>query len=72
MIPTATVRALGTSMPAGKYDPDEPYMVEGRLLNELRILTSRLFSEQRISADEMRDWANLLHLRLGDVVSPLE
>lgn len=64
MIPSEAYAIL-SGEPRFKFDPDSAYAVSGLLLVELEQMMRRLFTEQRMTADEMRDWANLLYLRLG-------
>jgi hypothetical protein len=67
MIPADTLKIIGLSARRFPFAPDTEHVVPSLFLNELWDLTLRLGTEQRMSGDEMRDWMNLIHLRLHDV-----
>jgi hypothetical protein len=60
MIPNETRRILGTSRIIFGFDPDELYYVDASFLLHLDVLMRRLGTEQKMGADEMRDWMNYL------------
>jgi len=64
MIPSETIKILGSTRAQIEFDREEDYVVPGIMLEELEALMRRLFRDQKIGSDEMRDWANLLHVRL--------
>lgn len=66
MIPSDTIRILGRTQPNWLFESDNYYALRGLAAQEIEALMRRLFLEQRMGADEMRDWANLLFLRLSE------
>lgn len=60
MIPNETRRVLGTSRAVVRFDEQEVYYIEAPVLVHLEALMRRLGTEQRMNADEMRDWMNYL------------
>lgn len=64
MIPSDTIKINGSTKPVFLFKSSEDYAVSGVFLVELEALMRRLGTEQRMSAGEMRDWVNLLFLRL--------
>jgi len=65
MIPAETQRILGSSEPKREFHPDSFYAVTGVDFADLEALVRRLGTEQRMHADEMRDWMNRLHLMVS-------
>lgn len=45
----------------GQYDPEQFYYVSGDHANKITELMSRLYSQTRMDAEEMRDWGNILN-----------
>lgn len=47
-----------------RFDGDKLYGVEGATVRRIADLMDRLYSEQRMDAEEMRDWGNILNAHL--------
>jgi hypothetical protein len=43
------------------FQPNQAYALEGKQLNRLANVAKRLYSEQRLNADEMRDLAQIIY-----------
>lgn len=65
MVPSETLKLLRWT-PRPQAFGGEYYAVEAVFLRELQDLMLRMFTEQRMMGDEMREWAKLLHLRLDE------
>lgn len=66
MIPSAAM-AIIPNRPL-PYEADGTYAVEGVFMNELHALMLRCGTEQRMTGEEMRDWMNLLFVRLDRAI----
>ena len=67
MIPSEAHTKLATRLKQWHTaDPEADFAIGGNFVNELRALTIRLGDADTMSADERRDWMNLLNLRLTD------
>jgi len=49
-------------------EPDKLYVVEGHLLEQVRQVALRLFSEMRMNGDEMRDAAQVLECAVDNAI----
>jgi hypothetical protein len=43
------------------YKPQQAYAIQGKQLNRLANVAKRLYTEQRLNADEMRDLAQIIY-----------
>lgn len=50
-----------------RFDKYKMYVVEGSVLRLAIRVMERLYTEQRMNADEMRDWTNELNVQLHDL-----
>ena len=64
MIPSEAFPILGSSEPRFVVGDDEELLMGPVFFRELEQFMRRLYTERRMGADEMRDWASLLHVRL--------
>ena len=63
-------------MPETRF-PADYYLVEGHVIRAVEALMQRLYTEQRMDADLMRDWGNKLcalldHMIEYDIKEPKE
>ena len=68
MIPRDTLHIVGSLQRPFVFDADGDVAIRGLFANELTALLLRLGTDQRMGSDEMRDWMNLLHLRLSEAI----
>lgn len=67
-IPIRSMRTQQHIDELAKFQPFHQYAVNGNLLRALVNLKHRLYSQERMNADEMRDWGNILFTQLQDVI----